>query len=311
MNDFFPVSKTQTAPQMVLLVAGLLCAWEGYAQDYTYDALNRLTTVTTPDGQTLSYHYDAAGNLQSVTTTRSPPTTPCLLYGVFDVNRSDSQFVTVNPYQAFEVNPLGGLHRYEDIEALDIHPTTHQLYAAAGADGVFPGAVYTVDSNTGELTLVGPSGFGELNGISFRADGSLWGWATGAGVVQLDTQTGQGTLVIPAPGTVEDLSWENEGMVLYAVARHQFWAYNTQTASLTELHCALPEGKIEALEMLPDGRLLFAVHHDQKLQIHALDWNSCTTVNIDLLLTLSNLQPNDIEGLAWPQGACLFPSLQQ
>jgi len=51
------------------------------------------------------------------------------------------------------------------------------------------------------------------------------------GLVQLDPQTGQGTLVMAATGTIEDLSWDNEGVLLYAVAANQLWAFNSQTQS--------------------------------------------------------------------------------
>jgi len=50
---------------------------------------------------------------------------------VHDANRSDSQLFTVNLTQSFTVKLLGKLHHHYDLEALDLHPITHQLYAAA------------------------------------------------------------------------------------------------------------------------------------------------------------------------------------
>ena len=77
-----------------------------------------------------------------------------------------------------------------DIEALDIHPHTDELYAASGDDTAQPGYLYLVDKNTGQLTTIGnivddgtlgnrpiDYDYREVDALSFRADGSLWGWA--------------------------------------------------------------------------------------------------------------------------------------
>jgi len=182
------------------------------------------------------------------------------------------------------------------------------LYAAAGADGLAPGSLYTVNSDTGDLTWVGASGFGEINGLSFRADGSLWGWATDVGLIQLDPQTGQGAVVMAATGTIEDLSWDNEGVILYAVAQRQLWAFNSQTQWVSRLNCTLPASKIEVLEMLPSGELLFAIHQDRAVSLHALSLSDCTVVSVDLPVGLGDTKLNDIEGLAWASSVCPFLS---
>jgi YD repeat-containing protein len=51
-------SVLQAALALLLLApAGLLAVI-----NYEYDALNRLTRVSYPDGSTIAYHYDPAGN---------------------------------------------------------------------------------------------------------------------------------------------------------------------------------------------------------------------------------------------------------
>jgi YD repeat-containing protein len=80
--------------------------------------------------------------------------TKCLLYAVHDEGRRDTQFFTVNPAQNFEVKLLDKLHFQKDIEALDIHPKTNQIFAAAGDDSTPPGYLYKVNAHTGGLLPV-------------------------------------------------------------------------------------------------------------------------------------------------------------
>ncbi len=230
--------------------------------------------------------------------------TSCLLYAVHDEGRRDSQFFTVNPTQNVEVKLLGKQHFQKDIEALDIEPRTNQIFAAAGDDGTHPGHLYKVNARTGGLLHVGETTFNEINGLSFKPDGSLWGWAEGDGLISIETQTGHGTLEIAYGGPVEDITWDNLGVILYGVERNKLLAYNSQTNNLTQLNCTLPGGEVEALEMLPDGRLLFGIHNDKTLSLHALDIESCSLVGINISTQVEGMELNDVEGMAWPVEAC-------
>ncbi len=231
--------------------------------------------------------------------------TECLLYAVHDEGRRDTQFFTINPAQGFEVKLLGTLHLKQDIEALDIHPETNQIFAAAGDDGTYPGHLYKVNARTGSLTRIGGTPeFNEINGLSFKSDGTLWGWAEGKGLIQIDTQTGNGSSALSYDGPVEDITWDNQGVILYGVENNQLLAYNSQTGDLSKSGCTLPGGEVEALEMLPDGRLLFGIHDDQSVSIHALDINSCDLIGINISTQVEGIVLNDIEGIAWPVDAC-------
>lgn len=231
--------------------------------------------------------------------------TACLLYAVHDEGRRDTQFFTVDPVQNFEIQLLGKLHFQKDIEALDIEPDTNQIFAAAGDDGTHPGHLYKVNAHTGGLLRIGDTTFKEINGLSFKSDeGSLWGWAEGEGLISINTQTGHGTLKIAYDGPVEDITWDNLGMILYGVEKKRLLAYNSQTNELNHLNCTLPGGKVEALEMLPDGQLLFGIHNDKALSLHALDIESCSLVGINISTQIDGMVLDDVEGMAWPVEAC-------
>ncbi len=52
-----------------MVMGVLLFTFPASAVTYTYDSLNRLTSTTYDNGQTVSYTYDAGGNITSVSTT--------------------------------------------------------------------------------------------------------------------------------------------------------------------------------------------------------------------------------------------------
>lgn len=56
----------------LILMAGFAC--QAFAISYTYDKLNRLTSVVYDNGQSIDYVYDAAGNMLSVTASATVPT---------------------------------------------------------------------------------------------------------------------------------------------------------------------------------------------------------------------------------------------
>jgi len=229
-------------------------------------------------------------------------TETCQLYAVHDEKRSDSQFFTVNP-TTLEVNKLGEMYYNHDIEALDVHPQTGKLFAASGKDTKTKGHLYQLNSKTGELTSIGPTDYKEIDGLSFHPDGTLWGWATGDGLVTIDTATGQASLVATYSGEVEDLTWNTSGTMLFGIENMQdnpdagvrLLAYDGNTVSTIceELTQSL---EIEALDTLPDDTLIFGLHGKNSLPLGVIDVQTCEIVAEQEIST----NYNDVEGIAWP-----------
>jgi hypothetical protein len=225
-----------------------------------------------------------------------PSSEVCQLYGVQDNGLNDSQLFTINP-DTLEVNNLGEQYPDYDIESLDTHPDTGELYAASGDDTDRPGYLYKVNTQTGELTEIGSTGFAEIEGLSFDTEGTLWAWAKGDGLISVNTQTGVGTLIIPSPVAVEDITWNNNSTLLYASQDTHLWVYDGKAVKKT---CDLP-GQTEALEMLPNNTLLVGIHGQTKLlEFQAIDLATCETV----LGVGIPTRYDDIEGIAWPVKAC-------
>ena len=224
------------------------------------------------------------------------------VYAVHDQKREDSQIFTYDLNQDL-IQPLGPLYLGYDLEGLDVHPYTHQIFASAGKENAH---LYQVDGYTGDLTPLGITGFDDIVALSFDATGTLWGWSK-QGLIRLSLDTGKGQLILPDQHTleVEGLAWNNAGTLLYGAAmsasdqNSALWVYNPQQNTL-EQRCANLPGEVESLEILPDDRLAFGIHDDKQLSFHIYDADACQTINHAKM----RIPFNDVEAIAWPTANC-------
>jgi len=256
------------------------------------------TTVSQPNsGKTFPSKGRGDFNIDVVGCPKS-----CLVYALHDDSLNDSQFFTIDPEDQFAINALGGLYQDYDIEGLDIHPVTQDLYASSGDDpasGRPNGFLYQVNKETGSITEIGSTGYGEVSALAFRpSDNTLWGWADREGIIIIELADGVVQNVTPEeafPETaIEDITWNLDGTLLYGVAGGELYAYDPQT-KLATLQCTLPS-EAEALEMLSNGSILFGLHVQTDLNMYELDVNSCT-VQAEVLVKTPYY---DLEGIAWP-----------
>ncbi len=255
-----------------------------------------------PDTSTATVALTGKGIADVVTLTPAPAS--CLLYAVNDKGLNDSQFFTVN-LDDFTISELGPMYKGHDIEALAIHPNTNMIYAASG-DNVTNGKMghfYRVDGKTGELFPVGSTGFKEIEDLAFSPDGTLYAWAKGDGLITIDLATGKGKMEIPSDAEVEGLalSENNDTTTFYGAVNTDLdlWEYNPNTGNLNI--CTNLPGATEALEMMPDGLLLFATHNDSSFSLHAFDPEICEVI-VDVDIPTGKF--NDVEGIALPVEAC-------
>jgi hypothetical protein len=232
----------------------------------------------------------------------SPAT--CQLYAVNDKGLNNSQFFTIT-LDNHEVSKLGPLYQKHDIEALAVHPQTNLIYAASSdnvAKGNSKGHLYLVDGENGQLfPMDNTTGFNEIEDLAFSADGTLWAWAKGDGLLTIDRATGVGHLEIPSNILVEGLTLsKDKGTVFYGTVNTDLWVYDMDASSL-EVTCPNLFGETEALEMMADGLLLTGTHKDKTLSLHAFDPNTCQVV---VGADISTNPFDDVEGIALPLKAC-------
>jgi hypothetical protein len=236
-------------------------------------------------------------------------TAQCQVYGVQDNGLNDSLFFTV------EGGPLGAVHAGYDIEAIDIRPN-HVLYGSSGRDvdaGKEKGYLYKIDAQTGALFPVGDiknetQDFDEVDGLSFNPkDGTLWGWAKGEGLIQIDPDDpSQTTLELASAIDIEDLTWDTKGELLYGAWKTQLWVYNNADKSLVLHPCVLPNKKeVEALEMVrhPERNggeefLLLGVSQSAGLNLQGIDLTTCEIV-VEMPVPY-----DDVEGISFDPTTC-------
>jgi len=226
------------------------------------------------------------------------------VYAVHDEQEGDSRLFTYSLTDE-HIRPLGPLYLGYDLEGLDIEPFTHRLYATSGKR---PSRFYQVDGNSGELTPIGDLDFTEVESLSFRKDGTLWGWAR-EGLIQIDLDSGQGSLVAAndAHLNIEGLAWNNDGSRLYATGK-PYAQENTSDASSLFVYadntwsvlCNNLPGEVEGLEIRPDEHLVFGINDNDNLRFHIYDPNSCQSIADAHIIT----PYNDVEGIAWPNATC-------
>jgi len=217
------------------------------------------------------------------------------IYGVHDEKLNDSQLLIFEPTDSglYQVAPLGTMQAGLDIEALDISYDGQQFYAASGDDAADPndaGVLYQVAPESGALTRIGNICFEvqgetvchtEVSSLSIHPNGQLWGWSEECGLIQVNTDNPTASeLVFPYPDTatclsvnprkytsyVEDMTWDNEGTILYVAEKNQIWGY--QAGEIVRGPYEIGQN-VEAIEMLPsdNNKLLLNTHNAGQLKM--------------------------------------------
>ena len=196
------------------------------------------------------------------------PETACFIYGVHDDNGSDSQFFSIDP-NTLQVAPIGPTLEGANIEGLDIHPDTREIYLSVGTnDQVEMGNIYRLNPETGEIVFLGNTGYSyPMPSLSFKdTDSTLWGWANGKGLLKIDSDEGIAEVIFEdSQKTVGGIAWNTDGTILYLTIGRDLWKY--QNNQLTLIVEDIAPDRIEGLEITPDG-LLMAGYQLRQYQQH-------------------------------------------
>ncbi|RKZ86708.1 MAG: hypothetical protein DRR19_14575 [Candidatus Parabeggiatoa sp. nov. 1] len=253
-------------------------------------------------------------NIQFCALLSVPPS--CQVYGVHDEGLNDSHFFTIDPENNFQVAAFGEVCDNCDIEGLDTNQNG-DLYGSSGDDprgGHFPGCLYKI--NNGQAVEVCQIANDEASAIAFRpTDDSLWAWLESRQeLVKIDNlnpvhqgcdQLCDTTLMFspakPIDVRIEAMSWNLDGTVLYAAdtknpTKTVIWAVTIPTMVAVSVCDHLLNGiQIEALETIPDGRLMSGVDGGNDFWLFALDVGTCEAEAVPVQSSFYS----DVEGIAY------------
>ncbi len=161
-----------------------------------------------------------------------------------------------------------------NLKSIDSHPEKWELYAISS--GNKSDYLNQINPQNGALTEIGDTSFKEITDISFRDDGTLWGWAKGHGLIKINPQTAASELIFPSEIEIEALTWNNYDE-LYLGQGTYLWKYDGNNLKRS---CDIFEyigGKsIKNLEMLKTSTLVVSVYGQSNLlQINVLLLDFC------------------------------------
>lgn len=204
-----------------------------------------------------------------------------VLYGVSSSNGSNSTFFKydIAKRKTKKISADSNI----DIEAMDIHPLSGQIYAITGDafDSQSQKKLLMLDRESGipnldqgiQLELAEGQ---EFQGASFNPiTNELWAIGRGLGLRTVNLQTGLTELKADIQAEVESLAWDDEGENLYFYIDNDIARFN-RSSGKTKRICTLNlRDTVEAMEFNNDGKLVLTTKAKRKHKTQILDLNSC------------------------------------
>lgn len=244
----------------------------------------------------------------------------CVLYAVQDEKLNDSQFLKIDLSRSLwgTMQTFGSIYAGRDIEGLTLAPNNpNLLYATSGDDANVEGQrldgyFYTLDKKTAKLTMVGPTGFNQVSALGTDPVGRvLWAWGEmtvgqkreWSGLIQIDPSTGKGTPIkqFDPKESMGGLAVSPDGNKIYTSSGETLWVYDKESQDIQKACDHITKGRIEGLDMQPNGILLLGIDLNQTTTITAYDPQTCEVVNTR---TYHDVNYDDIESIVWPATEC-------
>ncbi len=177
--------------------------------------------------------------------------------------------------QLVEVDPVTGagslaatLSMDMDLRGLAFDGST--LYAVNDIGFGNNDELYSIDSNTGTVTLIGATSHGGIQGLAYGPDGVLYGYDIGAGLLTISTVSGASSAVgAPGIGEIQTISFDSSGTLWGC--RDNLYTIDTSTGA--ETLSSFGNGRyddVRGMEFVGDGP------------------SDCLTMTVDILVAGGN-----------------------
>jgi WD40 repeat protein len=234
-----------------------------------------------------------------------------VLYAADGQGGTPGNLYVINPATAAVVQTCGAVGF--GVTGMAFHPNTGVLYATTGAE-IDPPALITINPATGAGTLVGQNTNGPIADITFRADGTLFGWTEDTDdLVTVNLASGIETVVGDSGiGTAGSGIAFSPGGVLFFTGNNSDGALRTvnTTTGLTTIVVTMtggpPPSRVNALAFSPGGVLYGSVKQSPGDALVTIDTVTGAVTTIGAL-------PPGIDAIAFgpSAGPCQRPAPQQ
>jgi hypothetical protein len=205
------------------------------------------------------------GDFQGVETECLGSDAKIIVWGVDDVDGSDSQLFVLNTATA-DLTLVGPEHDGTDIEAMAVFGD--QVAGAAGTEDD-PDELMDMDFNTGALTFIADIDLGcgdsEVTGMATDGNGVVWAFADDRGFGTLDL-AGTFTVVVPSGLGIEGLAAALDGETLWGITDGgEIYEVDVSSGSVVQIDdvgSAFDDDHIENLELFSSNELAFFAEED-------------------------------------------------
>jgi subtilisin-like proprotein convertase family protein len=261
-------------------------------------------TVLTPEAKDqplLSFHKLTA--TENKVSDLDVTSVSCQLYGVQSEGEY-SQFFTIRP-QDYTVKLLGKPFQGYRVKAITVNPQTNILYALAeeNVNNATKGSLYTVDAQTGKLSMAEPATFLDISQFAFGMANELWGWQDNYGLIQLNPQTGNilGQIPTYSPESLVDLTLNyQQPPILFGIAEGNVLKFDISKNWL-DFVCPNIFKEPKMLQIITEELLLIGNFENNSFNLHLLDLKTCQD-----RLNLSLPELGHVIDIALPIEACNY-----
>lgn len=176
----------------------------GHKTENKYDARNRVVETIDPSGSSTRFSYDSDNNLATVLEVSTTK------------NNRNNALISTNDGQIGIINTLTG--EFTKLASTSQNWTDIALSSDNKLFGITSTGLYQIDSNSGNVSLIGNLGKSNLNALGIAPNNELYATG-GSNFYKIDSKTGTASLIANLGS-----NFSSSGDIVFDPVRSLFWA---------------------------------------------------------------------------------------